>query len=77
MGARAHPGSGSGPIRHDGSTEDALVEVKDAAKSITLSAAYLEGLRRRAVQQGKRATLVVEFTNGLRLEADLTRTRPA
>lgn len=61
MGLRAHPNSGAGNIKYDASDEDNLVEVKDANKSFTLNAAYLEDLFRTAARQSKTAVIIVKF----------------
>lgn len=71
-GARAHPGSGSGKIQFDGSTDDEVIEVKEAAKSFTLSLLYLRRLFDNATRQGKGARMVVRFPG---YEADITITR--
>ncbi len=60
-GVKGHPNSGAGKIKFDGSDEDCVMEVKDAAKSYTLNRAYLESLFKTAARQGKEAVLVVEF----------------
>lgn len=72
MGARAHPGSGSGSIRFDGSTVDDLIEIKHAKKTINLALAYLEILLQTAIRQQKTARLIIKFP-GLRLECTLHR----
>ena len=63
MGLRAHPNSGAGPIKYDASDDETLVEVKDASKSYTLNAAYLEDLFRTAARQSKTAVIIVKFPN--------------
>lgn len=60
-GARAHPGSGSGGIRFDGSTEEDVVEIKAARKSFVMNGAYMDRLYTEAVRQGKDAVMVVVF----------------
>lgn len=70
MGARQHPMSGAGRIKEDGSTDESLIEVKDANKSFSLSAADLLQSFKRATQQGKTAVWVIRFTNGV--EATIT-----
>lgn len=60
-GGRLHPGSGSGRIRFDGSTEGYLIEVKDAAATHVLSSAYIDRLYREATRQGKDVLYVVSF----------------
>lgn len=60
-GARAHPGSGSGSISFDGSTADAVIEVKNAKSVHQLNGAYLNRLFKNAVQQGKAARLIIVF----------------
>lgn len=61
MGLRAHPGSGSGKIRFDGSDDEHLMEHKVAGSSFTLSGSYVAKLLTEAIRQGKRAGLVVYF----------------
>lgn len=68
-GARLHPRSGAGNIKDDASTDDAVLEIKDAMKSHTLQGAALDKLFRRATRQGKDAKYIVYFT-----ETDLTAT---
>ena len=58
---KAHPNSGAGRIKFDGSNDDKVVEVKTAAKSFTLSQVYVLDLFRTAARQGKEAQLIVEF----------------
>lgn len=60
-GGRAHPMSGAGSIKSDGSSEIELIEVKDANKTHTLNANDLFTLYRWAVQQDKEAVYVVQF----------------
>lgn len=60
-GYRAHPGSGSGSIRFDGSDADDLCEVKDAAKSYTFSLKYIDTFYKTAVRQGKRPVFVLKI----------------
>lgn len=60
-GAKAHPGSGSGSIPFDGSTDDAVVEVKHAKTSFRLSRAYVQRLWQQSTRRGKRAILVLRF----------------
>lgn len=60
-GVKGHPNSGAGKIKYDGSDDDCVMEVKDAAKSFTLNRTYLESLFKNAARQGKEAVLVVEF----------------
>lgn len=63
IGLRAHPNSGAGSIKYDASDDETLVEVKDANKSYTLNAAYLEDLFKTAARQNKTAVMVVKFPN--------------
>lgn len=58
---KGHPGSGSGRIRFDGSSETELGEVKDASKSITLKLSYIKLLFDTAVRQGKEPRLFIRF----------------
>lgn len=60
-GARVHPRSGAGSIKWDASSEDELIEVKDAAKSHTMQGALLNRLLRDAINQGKQAVYVIHF----------------
>ena len=68
MGGRVHPMSGAGSIKADGSTDDEVIEWKDANKSYTLKAADLEELRRHAIRQGKDGLFIIQF-NDPRLRA--------
>lgn len=63
IGARQHPRSGAGRIKHDGSDDDTLYEVKDARRSFTLKAEELRGLYLRAVRQDKTPMLVVHYSD--------------
>lgn len=69
---KAHPNSGAGTIKYDGSNDDVVMEVKDASKSFTLSRSYLLSLFKNAARQGKEAILVVEFPD-LTVRATITR----
>lgn len=60
-GARAHPNSGAGKIPFDGSNEEAVIEVKDAVRSHTISHAYLRRLRKEAAGAGKQGIYVIKF----------------
>lgn len=62
-GARAHPGSGSGRIEFDGSTETQLIECKDANRSFTIKGAYIERLWRTAIKQRRQPIMVVYFSD--------------
>lgn len=79
-GFRPHPGSGAGHIKHDGSDDDTLCEVKLTSRSFTLNAAYLHGLMAQAVRQGKEPLLLIEFDDpkhGLTVEVRPTPRRRA
>lgn len=69
---KAHPNSGAGSIKHDGSNNDVLMEVKDANKSYVMSRDYLLSLFKTAARQDKQAVLVVEFPD-LTVEAVIRR----
>ena len=69
---KAHPNSGAGKIKYDGSNDDCVMEIKDAAKSFTLSRVYLDSLFKTAARQGKEAVLIVEFPD-LVVEATIRR----
>ena len=71
-GVRGHPNSGAGKIKYDGSNDECVMEVKDAAKSFTLNRTYLDSLFKNAARQGKEAVLIVEFPD-LVVEARITR----
>lgn len=75
IGLRAHPNSGAGSIKYDASDDETLVEVKDANKSYTISAAYVEDLFRVATRQGKQAVLVIKFGNDIIIEAVVRKER--
>ncbi len=62
-GAKQHPGSGSGSIAFDGSTADDLIEVKDARKSFTLKASYVERFWKTAIRRRLRPVIVVYFSD--------------
>lgn len=74
-GARPHPGSGSGSIRFDGSSEAELIEVKSAHRTHTISADYLESLHAQAVRQGKVPVLVLSFKNGVEVTMTINKNR--
>lgn len=73
LGARLHPNSGSGRIKEDGSDPFRLYEVKDAGKTITLTAKALLTSWTRAVQQGKSAVWIIKFGNGMTATIHLTK----
>ena len=68
MGGVRHPSSGSGKVKHDGHTDEALIEVKDAVHVHRISADELTALYQRAIRQRRCPTYVVHFANGLVLE---------
>lgn len=74
-GAVAHPGSGNGRLRFDGSTRGLVIESKDAAKTFTLNATYLEELFREATKYGKDGVIVIRFTNGIQIRGEVSRWR--
>lgn len=77
MGGRVHPRSGAGSIKHDGSTEDLLIEVKDAARSHTMNGEYLLELFTTAVRQGKEPRYVVTFKDaGLIVDCTIRKVGP-
>lgn len=69
-GLRLHPRSGAGRIKDDASSDDKVVEFKDAYKTHALKGDDLDKLLRRATQQGKDAEYVVYF-NGFDLTATI------
>lgn len=60
-GGRVHPRSGAGSIKDDGSTDDAILEVKDANLVHTISGRDLAALFKRATRKGKRAEYIIYF----------------
>jgi hypothetical protein len=60
-GYRAHPGSGSGRISFDGSDDEDLCEVKEAAKSFVFSLKYVDRFYKTAVRQGKRPVIILRL----------------
>ena len=72
---RQHPNSGAGRMKYDMSDDDTLLEMKDANKSFTISAAYVEDLFRVATRQGKQAVLVIKFGNDIIIEAVVRKER--
>ena len=75
LGIRQHPNSGAGKIKFDGSNEDAIVEVKDANKSFTMNAAYLNSIYTTAIKQSKDAVLLIQFPD-LTIECLIKRRTP-
>lgn len=73
MGARLHPRSGAGSIKHDGSDAECLYEIKDAERIFTMKFSELELLHRRAARQGKRGVLLVQFPKGYVAEVHVRR----
>lgn len=69
---RAHPGSGSGRIKHDGSDKNTLCEIKDASKHFGLRLSYVSSLFKTAVRQGKEPLLIIKFP-GYECEIRITR----
>jgi len=74
-GGRSHPNSGSGGIKWDGSTDDALVEIKEAGKTHAVGGRMLSDLLSAANAQGKDAYYVIQFP-GIRLTGKITREDP-
>jgi hypothetical protein len=80
-GARAHPRSGAGTIKRDGSTrtrsEDEpgeLFEIKTARSQHTMKAADLAKLHQQAARQGQVAGYVVHFPeHGISVECRVKR----
>lgn len=73
-GARLHPRSGAGKIKDDASTDEAVVEIKDANLTHTVKGESLDHLLRRAISQGKDAEYVIYFTaHNLTLTGKITR----
>jgi hypothetical protein len=60
-GAVAHPNSGAGHIKDDGHDEVYLYEVKEAGKSIRLTAKDLRATFVRAVRQGRLPCWLIVF----------------
>lgn len=73
MDGRLHPMSGAGSIKFDFSTEDAVIEHKDATKSFTLNATLVRDLFRNATRQGKQPVIIIQFPD-YRVEAIVRRT---
>jgi hypothetical protein len=61
---KVHPNSGAGHIKHDGSDDEFLVEVKDARKSYTMKSTELRELTTRAIRQSKLPMFLVYFIDG-------------
>lgn len=72
-GARAHPRSGAGTIKLDGSTEGQLFEVKSANKTITLDGDVLKRDLVRATHQGRDLVWLVQFGSGVEAEIRVRR----
>lgn len=71
-GAKVHPGSGSGVIPFDGSTDIEVIELKDVATSFTLNAKYIKRLFIEAARTGKQGVLVIHFRSiGMTLECTI------
>lgn len=60
--------SGAGRIKGDGSTDDELIEVKDARKEYRLKEADLRKHWKEAVQVRKEPVFVIEYESGLQVE---------
>lgn len=74
-GTRLHPGSGSGKIRRDASTENVVEEYKLAGKSFRLKGDELRASYLDAVSQGKESVWVIEFDHhGIEVEVRMRRT---
>lgn len=70
-GARAHPRSGAGRIKLDGSDDQTLIEVKSANRQITLDGAVLKRDLTRASHQGKALAWIIAFGEA-GIEAEIT-----
>lgn len=68
-----HPRSGAGSIKADASTDQELLEYKDANKTHTLNGEELLLLFKRGAQQGKDARYIIKFANNIIAEIHLTR----
>jgi hypothetical protein len=68
IGAKLHPNSGAGRIKHDASTAQELIEYKDANLTHQVKGSDLEELWQRAVAQGKDGKYVIYFSNGIVLD---------
>ena len=72
-GARVHPNSGAGRIKHDASDDDTLYEMKLANKIHTIHGAELERILQEGTRRGKDAKYVVRFSGyNLVLEGTIT-----
>lgn len=60
-GKRVHPNSGAGRIKYDGSDDDEVIEVKDAAKGFRLVGRDLLQFHQHAAREGKDAVWYITF----------------
>lgn len=67
--------SGAGRIKRDASDQDQLVEIKDANKTYSISAADMKSLHHEASIQGKQPVILIVFTNGYEVEGIVKRKR--
>jgi hypothetical protein len=72
-GARLHPNSGAGHIKHDFSDDETLYEHKDAGKGYRLTAKEMNELHIRAYRQGKQGLFIIKFENGTEVECRISR----
>lgn len=71
-GARQHPGSGSGQIKEDGSTDEEIIQIKTVNSTVVLKGIDIQQLWLAASRTNKRARLIVFFDSlGLRLEGEV------
>lgn len=60
-GGRVHPRSGAGSIKWDGSSDEEVMEIKDANITHTLNGQMLDDLFRKAMKLGKSPVYIVQF----------------
>lgn len=73
-GSKAHPNSGAGRIKWDGSDEESVIEVKDAKESYQVKKTLLRDLHKEASRQGKAAILIINMGE-YQIEAIIRRNR--
>jgi hypothetical protein len=62
---RQHPRSGAGSIKHDGSGEKDIIEIKDALKSFSLKEVDLRQAFELAARQSKTMMWLIKFPDGI------------
>ena len=74
LGAVPHANSGAMAKKHDGSTDEGLVEVKTTGqKGFSIVKKYWDGLRTQAIKRRREPIMVIAFDDGKSSPSNLTK----